>query len=347
MSFSSSFWAIALIASLAPARAAETSTTTPAAKQAIADGVGAILSGDGARARATLAAIPAADFAQADRTSRACIIARLEGRDTVIEPAVKARFVRRLLRVYRRYWSTVELARPADRPSAERELIIGLRGLIGKAAPRDVSGLEPLITERFSKAGCHGLKGVTPPFRELMLWAREDEHDYDVDLPDGKQAVRVVFINDFVSGGWSSYLSCGRTGTGGWTTSKAIYAVRPDPDSEDFRVSLLAHEGQHFWDKTHLSEMKPWELEYRAKLVGLARADTIREKLVHAFEANQSDDPASSHGYADRKLLATLRRRLGLPADGDLLTAPRPAVQAAALAELKADTAARTTTVPS
>jgi hypothetical protein len=53
------------------------------------------------------------------------------------------------------------------------------------------------------------------------------------------------------------------------------------------------------------------ELEYRAKLVELAQANTTRARVLRKSSEDQGDDPASPHAYANKRVLAALRRRLG------------------------------------
>ncbi len=127
------------------------------------------------------------------------------------------------------------------------------------------------------------------------------------------------------------YLTFGRFGTGGWTSPDGtINCVEQayDFESERFLVSLLKHEAQHAADMRRFPEIRPAELEYRAKLVELHYSGDpglLQKFLAEADETR----PGDSHAAAS----ARLRREL---ADTD--AADLPAVQARALALLNANT---------
>ena len=59
--------------------------------------------------------------------------------------------------------------------------------------------------------------------------------------------------------------------------------------------------------------MPQWELEYRAKLVELSKAQLTRARVLRKLSEDQGDDPASPHAYANKRVLAALARRLRLP----------------------------------
>ena len=107
-------------------------------------------------------------------------------------------------------------------------------------------------------------------------------------------------------------------------------------------MSFLGHETQHFSDKARFKDLKPWELEYRAKLVELAFADTTRAKVLDKFVDDQGTDPASPHSYANRAVLADMVKRLGLSGTNDLLTVDLARLHAAAREVLLQDSRQRT-----
>jgi hypothetical protein len=153
--------------------------------------------------------------------------------------------------------------------------------------------------------------------------------------------VQVALLDDFDALGWSAYGRCDRGSNGGWATDKQLFAIVPSYkeglDSEAFRVVLLGHETQHFADKNKFPGLADWELEYRAKLVELAQAETVSQKRLRGFLSSQGDDLDSPHTYANKRLAIGLRERLGQ----DPLRAPLKALQAAALALLQEDTRKR------
>ena len=88
-------------------------------------------------------------------------------------------------------------------------------------------------------------------------------------------------------------------------------------------------------------ERLPWEMEYRAKLTELALARDTRPDLIESFARDQGDDPAVPHSYADRRVLAELRARLGVGEGADLARVPGPELREAAGAILREDTRRR------
>ena len=177
-----------------------------------------------------------------------------------------------------------------------------------------------------------------------MIWSRQTEKQEHVELPEGPQLTRVFLLDGFVSLGWSSFLTCGRSGTGGWTKPEGLYAVVPayrSLDDENFRVNFVAHQSQHFADQRRFPDLKDWEKEYRAKLVELALADTTRPQILERLKASQGEDPEDAHSYANRQVLESLRTRLGLASDADLSTVKPADLRLAAVSELRADSARR------
>jgi hypothetical protein len=52
------------------------------------------------------------------------------------------------------------------------------------------------------------------------------------------------------------------------------------------------------------------DLEYRAKLVELAKAGTTLYDLIDAFSGSGSDDREQAHAWANRRVIGDLARRL-------------------------------------
>ena len=247
----------------------------------------------------------------------------------------------RILAIYRTYWHA-SLTHPENRAAEEKKLDAALRVLL--KAPKDTTDFDPLIEKRVSADGNHSLEGRTGLLRELMVWTKQDDRVTSVALPEGQHQVTVHYLDGFKSFGWSHYATCGLAATGGWATDQALFAVMPryeSPDSEEFKVTFLGHETQHFADKTRFKELKDWELEYRAKLVEVAEADTTRVKVLTRFVTDQGDDPASPHSYANKKILTDLVATLGLGSAQDLFTADLARLQGAARDILRADSARR------
>jgi hypothetical protein len=333
---------VALIAGTAAAGHHESST---AAQDAIAASTSAILQGDAGKALAALEPVPEAEFSAMDAGYRACMFARLQRTSPPqLVDRIDDAFSEEVLRLYRDYWWHA-LQAPAQRMALEQRLHGQLQALLGSAAESaaDFDALEPLLTADLERRGFHAQLGRTPPLRELMLWRRQDSRSYDVRLPEGPHTVQVDLLDDFVTRGWSAYGRCERGSSGGWATAEKLYAIVPAYDkdgglaSEAFRVVFLGHETQHFADQNRYPGMTSWELEYRAKLVELAQAETVSGKRLRGFMTAQSDNIDSPHTYANKRLVAALTARLGRAPDTVLV----PELQAAARAELLADSARR------
>jgi hypothetical protein len=332
---------------LCPAKVDARATSSESASTSIRSAIGSILQADGPKARLSLQAIPDSDLNRKDATFRACALARLDGpalEAAVISPATHKpdKFTQRLVTIYRRYWRDAA-ANPEKRSDLEKTLLADLNGLLGRAFAT-IDATEPLMAARLRHRGFHMMKGRTGYLQELMVWAHEDKKVHTVALPEESNATTVFYMDKFVSLGWSNYLTCDRSGTGGWTDEHGLHVVVPNYTSltdENFRVNFLAHESQHFADKRRYKTIKDWELEYRAKLVELAYAVATKDAILSRFESSQSDDPAEPHSYANRQLLKAMRARLRLTPDEKLSAVPVSALHEAAIAELRADTARR------
>jgi hypothetical protein len=205
----------------------------------------------------------------------------------------------------------------AEHPLAENEasLLAALNALAsangGKPATT-MDDLETWLDAQVQARGQHALFGMTHPLREFMLWKTQTQQAYQVQLPQALQPVTVVFMDGFASLGWAGFATCDRVHSGGWTKPEALYAVRSayDLDSEHFRVSYLAHEGQHYWDNARFPELEQPELEYRAKLVEVATASEGLYALLDAFASNVLDDRSVPHSHANGRVVRELRAQL-------------------------------------
>jgi hypothetical protein len=212
-----------------------------------------------------------------------------------------------VLRIYRRYWTRVMVHEIAAQ-QGERELAAALAAKVRHGVAPDMNTLEPLLQAQLEARGYHALFGVTAPLREFMLWRKQSDDTYAIDLPEGREAVHVTMMDDFVSLGWLGYAVCDYRHTGGWATPERLFAVRSayDPDSEDFHVNYLAHEGQHFSDYRRFPGLAQADLEFRAKLVEIAKARTTLYDLLGAFAANGSDSREQPHPWANRQVVNRL-----------------------------------------
>ena len=303
--------------------------------------MGAALQADSGRA---LALVDGLDLSTLSSRNQALVICMRERLRPASDAAPASPGITdRALAIYQHYW-VAAMAHPESRAAEEGRLADALRNLLGAPATADMDALEPLLQAVLLKEGVHSLQGQTGFLRELMIWSKQDERQMPVALPEGKFVVKVELLDGFKSFGWGSYATCGRASTGGWTTDDALFAVVPRYTSladEEFSVSFLGHESQHFADKAHFKDLQAWELEYRAKLTELAQANETRGKVLGKFMQDQGDDTGSPHSYANRRVLNDMVARLHLKGVDDLMTAPGAEVQSAAIALLRDDTQRR------
>ncbi len=264
------------------------------------------------------------DLSDAQRKVWACMRERFVAKQASVIPADRDPWATGVLSAYRRYWTRVMLGNESA-AAGERDLAATLATLVtlpedaGKTPGMD--RIEPLLAAKFEARGYHALFGVTAPLREFMLWRKQTDETYDIDLPASREPVHVTMMDDFVSLGWLGYAVCDYHHTGGWATPERLFAVRSayDLDSESFKVSYLAHEGQHFSDYRRFPGLAQPELEYRAKLVEISKARASLYDLLAAFDANGGDSRDSPHPWADRQVIRNLSAKLfkGEPASAE------------------------------
>lgn len=247
------------------------------------------------------------------------------------------------INAYRRYWRR-SLLNPGEEREAEQELFEALRAHLDRPDLVEMEPLERVLSQVLQAEGLYALQGRTGPLRELMVWRRQEAQQRQVVLPEGPFLAQVVLLDDFMSLGWADYATCGMRGAGGWATAETLYAVVPryeNIEGEEFRVTFLGHETQHFVDLNRFEGLLPWELEYRAKLVELSQVNDTRSRVLAKFTEDRGDDPTSPHSYANARVLEAVRRRLGLESVAELVTIETAALHAAATMILREDTEAR------
>lgn len=309
----------------------------------VGQALGAALQADMPRALQLTKDIDPAKLSDKQRQFVTCIRQRFAS--ARFRPTGGTGFAGRALGIYQRYWYA-SVMQPKTRDAQEHRLEVELGRLLHAKTGAKLDSLEPILAKRLEANGWHSLEGRTGLLRELMIWGKQDEKFVPVDLPDGQYRAKVEYLDGFKSFGWSHYATCGRAATGGWATEEALFAVVPryeSLDSEEFRVSFLGHETQHFSDKARFKDLQSWELEYRAKLVELAFADTTRSKVLSKFVDDQGTDPASPHSYANRAVLSELVKRLQLSSANELFTVDLARLHAAARETLLDDSRRRQT----
>lgn len=152
--------------------------------------------------------------------------------------------------------------------------------------------------------------GKTGHLYDLFLWKTDEVKVYPIGLVDDSVEVTVHFMKDFISTGWSHYATFGRNYASGWATKEALFSVDSayDRNSENFRVSYLAHEGQHFLDYKIFPQLKQTDLEYRSKLVELIKSRETTFRIISKFIANGYNNKNNAHGYANYCVIRDLSK---------------------------------------
>lgn len=158
--------------------------------------------------------------------------------------------------------------------------------------------------------------GKTGSLYDLLVWKKEKDTVYKLNY-DGKETiVKVYFMDDFITLGWSEYATLGRYYPAGWATKEALFCVKKayDLKSETFRVSYIGHEGRHFADYKlfpHLKGVGSADLEYRGKLteVALYSEDGLYKRLQF-FINNGNYDSENGHSIAAYCVIRDLSRYL-------------------------------------
>jgi len=200
--------------------------------------------------------------------------------------------------------------------------------------------LEKDIKTYFEDKGYYIQFGVTWPYPTMYLWGKQTITNKMIELPEGNMEIEVCEMDDVITSGWLNYLSMSKIGDGGWVTSRGsnYFKDKYDTSSNEFKISLLKHEAQHFLDLKNHPKMKSADLEYRAKLVELIYHDDIGTFLSFLNRANEQSDRDNPHLYSSKKIAEGMSGKIfgkDLEACQDLWKAQGDKISAAALELLK------------
>jgi hypothetical protein len=280
------------------ARAADAPPVPAAPARTFGDVYNAALGGNMAEALGILDSLDASKWSAKDSTAAACL------RQTFTAPPAPENLPpasQAILTAYREYWQSAMLRRqPVE--AAQQQLVESLNTILAGLPPsRDLDAASETAKSAIGTEGLFALTGVTRPYYELMIWRKQEPRSYRVKLPERTIDVHVVFLDDFASLGWAGYATCGRAHSGGWATQDSLYALRSsyDLESENFRVSYLAHEGRHFSDYKEFPKLEQPELEYRGKLTEIAVSKETTYDLAVGFALRNGRDRAVPHHFAN------------------------------------------------
>lgn len=158
--------------------------------------------------------------------------------------------------------------------------------------------------------------GKTGALYDLLVWKTEKDTVYKLNYDGKETAVKVYFMDDFVTLGWAEYATLGRYYPAGWATKESLFCVKKSYDlkSETFRVSYMGHEGRHFADYKLFPKLKgvgSADLEYRGKLteIALYSKDGLYKRLEF-FINNGNYDSENGHSIAAYCVIRDLSKAL-------------------------------------
>ncbi|MBW7876712.1 MAG: hypothetical protein H3C47_12070 [Candidatus Cloacimonetes bacterium] len=179
-----------------------------------------------------------------------------------------------------------------------------------------IQNAENYLKTELEKLGYFFLGGRTLPYWGPYIYARQENLDYLVELSEGVEPVRVVFMHDFHCMGWQNFATMGHVGTGGWAKEDALYCVASkwNREHDDFLIHYLKHEAQHKRDLRCFPQLKHDQetMEYRAKLSELIYSQNIN--TLKRFVAEANPDSNAPHSRASAKIAQKLSLDWDIPA---------------------------------
>lgn len=224
--------------------------------------------------------------------------------------------VDKVVATYRNYWAGALLQtadRAADAISLETALIDSLRKQSGlRLPPTNEEDTWERLRQAVEAQGFYILVESAPPLQDLLIWQKQRETQFEVELTDQVGMVNVVFMSDFYSLGWKHYAALGLASTTGWVDQGTLYCVEwvYAEGTETFEVSYLKHESRHLADLKRFPDLSATDLEYRAKLTELAFATRTQRRLLDDFTVKGAANPESPHAQANHRLTHDLWREL-------------------------------------
>ncbi len=181
--------------------------------------------------------------------------------------------------------------------------------------------VEEALAVQFRERGFYFLGGQTLPYYGPYIWRRIDSRIFRVGLPNSVQEVPVHFLHEFLMRSWYHFNTFGKRGAAGWAKwnepdwpdglycAYEAWHLAEGTEKSNFQNSFLKHEAQHLADFQRFPEIKPVDLEYRAKLVELIYLITLEDRFLSIL-AEAKDDPANPHSQAAYRLIQDFSRFL-------------------------------------
>lgn len=251
------------------------------------------------------------DLNQEDSDFKAHFLRRFGG--NVDSTEIKDKRLKELVSYFREYWHKSLLTKEQQ---YERELMGKVIPYLMQNFPKvretkiGPDNIGTVLSEYIHSEGLYTRNRVSKldPYVDLVIWGKQIDSIYSIDLDGNKFEVKVVRLDDFITKGWTEYATLGSHFSGGWTQDDGIYYVDEsyDINSEEFKVSLIAHEARHFLDHQKYPDMPNAEMEYRGKLTELSLAKESLYDLISFFIANAVEESEVAHSAANYKLVHNL-----------------------------------------
>jgi len=277
------------------------------------------LQGDCKKAIETAEGFADSTLSEEQITLKKKFISRFKSNDDTYIYNTKNAAILNLIEIYKPYWRSI-LLKEMDTESAENVLRTNVTEYLytNHFAKENIEKQKVYddftdYVQTFLKAhGCNAATGKTAGLYDLLLWQSENHKEYSTKLPETDVTVNIVFMNDVVTMGWEDYATLGKYYPGGWATDKELFCVGSayDTTSENFKVSYLQHEGQHFADYKVFPKLSGCDLEYRAKLVELTYADVSLYNLISFFIKNSNYDKNNPHSYAAFCMMRDMSKKI-------------------------------------
>lgn len=118
-------------------------------------------------------------------------------------------FVKAVIESYRKYYRAA-LLQPKKIDILDKTLkselqVIAVRTGLLLSKNASFEKIENVLNMEFKKRGFFSIFGTVSPFRSLMVWKKEISKNYQVELPEGKQTVNVIFLEQFLELSWLHY----------------------------------------------------------------------------------------------------------------------------------------------
>jgi len=181
------------------------------------------------------------------------------------------------------------------------------------------------LTKVLENQGFHSKFLFLNGIQDALIWDKQSQSEYAIDLPESKLVVNAIFIENYVLRGVAAYATFNGAQIGGWASNadssiycnKGVYKLK----SETFKYSYLKHEAIHFVDIENYPNLEAADLEYRAKLIELiyCTKKTIYTR-IDAFIIEASNETRdNSHPFADYHLISQLSKKLfNVDFEGDI-----------------------------